>query len=101
MRIVWLNRMVPFAATSAHICYRKLSNNTIYQRIKLATKDDRTMLLKMKERGCIRDKEVARSWSEMTWQFDPVSYHGGCQWMRVVTEPSIIGDGGVALGRSR
>lgn len=61
--------------------------------------DDRATLLKIKKEGYVRKKEVARSWSESSWHFDPMAMRGGAIWLRVVTQPSVIGDGGVAFGR--
>eukprot|EP00615_Pteridomonas_danica_P004853 CAMPEP_0114342518 /NCGR_PEP_ID=MMETSP0101-20121206/9860_1 /TAXON_ID=38822 ORGANISM="Pteridomonas danica, Strain PT" /NCGR_SAMPLE_ID=MMETSP0101 /ASSEMBLY_ACC=CAM_ASM_000211 /LENGTH=252 /DNA_ID=CAMNT_0001476667 /DNA_START=17 /DNA_END=775 /DNA_ORIENTATION=+ len=63
------------------------------------TVDEKTDLMKMKLDGFIRNRQVSSSWNINTWPFDPVSRVGGAQWLRVVTQPSILIDGGRALGR--
>jgi hypothetical protein len=63
------------------------------------TVEEKTALMKMKQLGLVRNKEVCKSWNEKTWPFDPISTRGGGQWLRVITEPSVLIDGGRALGR--
>lgn len=63
------------------------------------TVEEKTVLLKMKSIGLIRNKQVLSSWNTNTWPHDPVSRLGGAQWLRVITEPSVLVDGGRALGR--
>jgi hypothetical protein len=61
--------------------------------------DDKYSLLRMKEVGLVRNRDVAQSWSEKSWPFDPVAVLGGAQWLRVVTEPSELLDGARPSGR--
>ena len=61
--------------------------------------DDKYSLLRMKEIGLVRNRHIAQSWSEISWPFDPVACLGGAQWLRVVTEPSVLLDGARPSGR--
>jgi hypothetical protein len=61
--------------------------------------DDKYALLRMKESGLVRNRDVARTWSEKSWPFDPVACLGGAQWLRVVTEPSVLLEGARPSGR--
>jgi len=60
---------------------------------------DKWALLAMKNRGFIRKRDVNASWSENTSPYDPVATLGGAKWLRIVTEPPVLVDGGKPTGR--
>ena len=65
----------------------------------LQTAGEKDALLSMKEKGLLRNRAVALSWTERAHPFDPVSGLGGASFLRVVSEPTVLLDGGRASGR--
>jgi hypothetical protein len=59
-----------------------------------AVLEEKYALLQMKKLGLLKRKDVAASWNDNTWPFDPMAVLGGSQWQRVNTELNIIHEGG-------